>query len=142
MTELSIVKGILLIAILVYASISDILKHEVPDFVWIAILGISFIGFSLQNLPSQIIGAAAVFLPQFIFAMVCPSKALGGADIKISAALAFCLGAGKGIAALILGLTAAVLWIPIWRKIRRINKSQPFALVPFLSLGTLAAYLI
>ena len=135
------IKGLILLCVLLYASKSDIENLEVPDFVWVILLILSFVDFGAVNMTSRLIGAAVVFLPQFVFAMLFPTKALGGADMKISAAAAFCLGAGKGIAALIIGLTAAVFCIPIYRKISKLDKSKPFPLVPFLSVGIITAYL-
>lgn len=137
---LAAIKGLILLCILLYASKSDIDSLEVPDFVWAMLLILSFVDFSSVSIPSRLIGAAAVFLPQFVFAMLFPAKAFGGADMKISAAAAFCLGAGKGILALIIGLSIAVVFIMIARKVMKKDKDEPFPLVPFLSVGIIAAY--
>ena len=90
----------------------------------------------------MLFGALLVFLPQFVSALINPSKALGGADIKLSSAAAFLLGMPNGLFALIVGLTLAVIVIPIIRKIRNIPKDQPFPLIPFLSIGILVGYFI
>ena len=140
--SLNMVKTLILFGILLYASVGDIQKREVPDVVWIMIGILAFVGFDSANLPSMLIGAAAVFLPQFALAMIRPNKAVGGADIKISTAAAFLLGAEKGIFALIVGLTVAVIVMLILGKAKKIDKSEPFPLVPFLSVGIMAAYLI
>ncbi|HPE95349.1 MAG TPA: prepilin peptidase, partial [Bacillota bacterium] len=71
-----------------------------------------------------------------------PNKAVGGADIKISTAAAFLLGAEKGILALIIGMSIAVIVMLIVRKLKKADKSSPFPLVPFLSVGIMAAYII
>ena len=136
------VKGLILLCILLYASKSDVDRLEVPDCAWVMLLILSFVDFGAVNMTSRLIGAAAVFLPQFVFAMLFPTKALGGADMKISAAVAFCIGAGKGMAALIIGLATAVICIPIYRKMKKTAKNEPFPLVPFLSVGAMIAYLI
>lgn len=140
--SMEMAKGLILFGILLYASISDIYKREVPDYVWIMIAILALVGFNTSKLPSMLIGAAVVFLPQLIIAMMRPNKAVGGADIKISTAAAFLLGAEKGILALIIGLSIAVIVMLIARKAKKTDKNEPFPLVPFLSVGIMAAYLI
>ena len=139
---MAVLKFLILLGILLYASIKDLREHEVPDTVWklIAVLGLVNIG--LRDLPSMLLGAALVFLPQIIPAVINTEKAMGGADIKISTACAFLLGAGRGLAAFIIGLTLFVIVVPIIRRIRKLPKNEPFPMVPFLSVGTIAAYLM
>lgn len=139
---MAVLKFLILLGILLYASIKDLREHEVPNTVWklIAILGL--VNISLRDLPSMLLGAALVFLPQIIPAVINTEKAMGGADIKISTACAFLLGAKRGLAAFIIGLTLFVVVVPIIRRIRKLPKNEPFPMVPFLSVGTIAAYLI
>ena len=135
-------KFLILLGILLYASIKDWREHEVPDTVWKLIAVLGLVNISLRDLPSMILGAALVFLPQIIPAVINTEKAMGGADIKISTACAFFLGAGRGLAAFIIGLTLFVVVVPIIRRVRKLPKNEPFPMVPFLSVGTIAAYLI
>ena len=93
--SIAAIQGLILCAILLWASLSDIAKHEVPDFITVAILILAFVGFEPANLPSMVIGAAVVFIPQLLVSILRPKRAIGGADIKISTALAFLLGAEK-----------------------------------------------
>ena len=139
---MAVLKFLILLGILLYASIKDLLEHEVPNTVWklIAILGV--VNISLRDLPSMFLGAALVFLPQIIPAVIKQEKAMGGADIKISTACAFLLGAKRGLAAFIIGLTLFVVVVPIIRKVRHEENGNPFPMVPFLAVGTIAAYLI
>ena len=58
------------------------------------------------------------------------------------AALAFLLGAEKGIFALIAGMLTGVIVMFIVRKIRKETNKEPFALVPFLSFGAMLAFMI
>ena len=139
--SLTAAKGMILAAILLYASLSDIAKREVPDFVTVMILISAFIGFETAKLPSMILGAAAVFVPQVLVSVLRPKRAIGGADIKISSALAFMLGIEKGLFALITGLLTGIIAMLIVRKIRKKTNAEPFALVPFLSFGAMAAYI-
>ena len=141
-TTLTAIKGLILCAILLWASISDIGKHEVPDFITVLILVLAFVGFEPANLPSMLVGAAVVFLPQLAVSMLRPGRAIGGADIKISTALAFLLGAEKGIFALLAGMLTGVIVMFLVRKIRKETNKEPFALVPFLSFGAMLAFMI
>lgn len=136
------VKGLILCMILLWASLSDIARHEVPDFITVIILILAFVGFETGNLPSMLIGASAVFVPQMIVSVIRPGKAIGGADIKISTALAFLLGFEKGIFAMLVGMLSGVIFMVIVRKVRKEKSKDPFALVPFLSFGALLAYCI
>ena len=139
---MAVLKFLILLGILLYASIKDWREHEVSDTVWKLIAVLGLVNISLRDLPSMILGAALVFLPQIIPAVINTEKAMGGADIKISTACAFLLGTGRGLAAFIIGLTLFVIVVPILRKIRHEENGEPFPMVPFLSVGTIAAYLI
>ena len=141
-TILAAVKGMILCMILMYASISDIWRREVPDYVWAMIAILAFVGFDASNLPSMIVGALVVFVPQLAVSVMRPSRAIGGADIKISTALAFLLGAEKGLCAMIIGLTAAVITMLIVRKVKKTGKGEAFPLVPFLAAGAMAVFMI
>ena len=136
------VKGMILCMILMWASISDIAKHEVPDFISVSILILAFVGFEPANLPSMLVGAIVLFVPQLVVSMLRPERAVGGADMKISAALGFLLGAEKGLFAVITGLTISVISMLIVRKIKKESNKEPFALVPFLSFGAMLAFII
>ena len=140
--SLTAVKGLILCAILLWASLSDLEKHEVPDFISAMILILAFVGFDIANLPSMLLGAAVVFLPQMAVSILRPKRAIGGADIKISTALAFLLGAEKGIFALLAGMLCGVIVMLIVRKVRKETNREPFALVPFLSFGAMLAFMI
>lgn len=137
-----IIQGILHTGFLTFGSISDIRTHTVPDSVWMGIAGTALIGMKLSSLPSMLLGAAAVLLIEVPLAVAMKDRAIGGADIKISAAGAFLLGWRKGLAALIVGLTLSILIVPVVRAIRHEKQDTRFALVPFLAAGQLALYYI
>ena len=139
---MAVLKFLILLGILLYASIKDMREHEVPNTVWKLIAVLGLVNISVRDLPSMLLGAALVFLPQIIPAVINSDKAMGGADIKISTACAFLLGAGRGLAAFIIGLTLFVVIVPILRKVRHEENGEPFPMVPFLSFGTIAACLI
>ena len=140
--SLTAVKGMILCMILLWASLSDIAKHEAPDFITAFILVLAFVDFEPANLPSMLIGASMVFVPQIAISILRPKRAIGGADIKISTALAFLLGAEKGIFALLIGMTTGVIVMLLVRKIRKETTNEPFALVPFLSFGAMLAFIL
>ena len=137
-----VLKFLILLGILLYASIKDLREHEVSDTVWKLIVVLGLVNISIRDLPSMILGAALVFLPQIIPAVINTEKAMGGADIKISTACAFLLGTGRGLAAFIIGLTLFVVFVPILRKVRHEENGEPFPMMPFLCVGTIAACLI
>ena len=137
-----IIKTIILLTLLLYASVRDIKTREVPDSIPVMLLILGFVDTDIERFPSMLLGMILIFLPQFVSALINPSKALGGADIKLSSAAAFLLGAQRGLFALIVGLTLAVVIMPIIRKVRKLPKNQPFPLVPFLSVGIIAGYFI
>ena len=139
---LRIVRGILLAGLLLYGSVHDIRTHTMPDWVWMGIAGISFLGIRLCDLPSMLLGAAAVLLIEVPLAVLLKDRAIGGADIKLSAAGAFLLGWQKGLAALILGLTLSLIVVPIVCRIRHEDSRKAFPLVPFLAVGIMTAALI
>lgn len=140
--EMWIIKTTILLALLLYASVMDIKTREVPDSISVMLLILGLVDTNIERLPSMLLGIALVFLPQFTSALINPSKALGGADIKLSSAAAFLLGAQRGLFALIVGLTLAVIVMPIIRRIRKLPKDQPFPLIPFISIGIIAGYFI
>ena len=137
-----IIQGILYTGFLTFGSISDIRTHTVPDWVWMGVAGTALIGMKLSSFPSMLLGAAAVLLIEVPLAIAMKDRAIGGADIKISAAGAFLLGWRKGLAALIAGLMLSILIMPVVRAIRHEKQDTRFALVPFLAAGQLALYLI
>ena len=139
---LRIVQGILLAGLLLYGSIHDIRTHTMPDWVWMGVAGTALLGMKLSALPSMLLGAAAVLLIEVPLAVLRKDRAIGGADIKLSAAGAFLLGWQKGLAALILGLTLSLIVVPIVRRIRHEDNRKAFALVPFLAVGIMTATLI
>lgn len=139
---MQIIKAIILLALLLYASVRDIKTREVSDSISVMLLFLGLVDTDIARLPSMLFGALLVFLPQFVSALINPSKALGGADIKISSSAAFLLGVQRGLFALIVGLTLAVIVMPIIMNFRKLPKYQPFPLIPFLSVGIVAGYFI
>lgn len=135
------VKGILLLAVLAFASCSDLTSHTVDDYLWVMVLLIAFVN-PTAGIGSMLLGTAIIFIPQMAVALIKPSRSIGGADIKMSTALGFALGFERGIAAFALGLVIAVIYTLIENKRHPEHKGGAFALLPFLSVGALVMYLI
>lgn len=125
-----------------YASMSDLTTHTVDDFVWITVFALAISSIPTIGLTSMLVGGLFVFIPQMALALIPPHKTLGGADIKLSTALAFLLGTWRGIGAYMAGLILAVVIISIYHRNKNCNTKQPFALVPFLSIGAMILFFV
>lgn len=138
--SIELLKGIILLQILLYASVSDIQTHEVKDFISVLIFITGFIGVTLSDIPMMLFSGLAIGGVLLICAMVSGNR-LGGADVKLSAACAFLLGFSKSIAGLVIGLFLAIICnIYFSHKNKIIGKAFP--LVPYLSIGFMAMYFI
>ena len=133
-------KGIIFLQILLYASVSDIQTHEVKDFVSVLLFITGFIGSDLSDVPKMLFSGLAIGGVLLICAIVSGNR-LGGADVKLSAACAFLLGFSKGTAGLVIGLFLAIICnIYLSRKSKANGKAFP--LVPYLSIGFMAAFFV
>ena len=129
-------QGGLFIALLLAASLWDLRKRIIPDSLC---LGIALTGL-LTFEPVRLFGILAA-VPLFLAALLLGG--MGGGDIKLMAAAGLMLGFQKGMAAMVVGLTALLIFHAIYfitqkRCGRDAKKAYPLA--PFLSLGCLAAY--
>jgi len=138
--SMELLKGIILLQILLYASVSDIQTHEVKDFISVLIFITGFIGVTLSDVPMMLLSGLAIGGMLLICAMVSGNR-LGGADVKLSAACAFLLGFSKSIAGLVIGLFLAII-CNIYFSHKNKTKGKAFPLVPYLSLGFMAMYFI
>ena len=138
--SIELLKGIILLQILLYASVSDIQTHEVKDFVSVLIFITGFIGVTLSDIPMMLFSGLAIGGVLLICAMVSGNR-LGGADVKLSAACAFFLGFSKSIAGLVIGLFLAII-CNIYFSHKNKTKGKAFPLVPYLSIGFMAMYFI
>ena len=133
----------ILIFIFVVISISDWRTHKIPDR-WNA--GILLVAVLLALVdPSvswqeRILGMFAVSVPMACLLFFVPGS-FGGGDIKLMAAAGLVLGLPAGIFATILGLLL-VLAYSVFLKICKKTQVIAVPLVPFLSAGCAAGYLI
>ena len=141
--SLELVQGIFLMFVLIYATWSDLTSHTVDDYVPIIIFALGVASMTTVGLSSMIFGAFAVFVPQIVMALIPKCKPLGGADLKISTALAFLLGWERGIIGFVAGLLIAVVYMAIYNKVKKTDtkEEKAFALVPFLSIAAMALFM-
>ena len=128
------VKNILFYAILLYTSVRDHKTHTVPDSVHVLILLAALSGIRWF---SSLLGFLLVPLP-FLAAALRKPESMGGGDIKLMAACGFFLGLEKGFLATFTGLALSVLVQGAFLR----NRNVPFALIPYLAAGCLAANFI
>ena len=141
--SLELVQGIFLMFVLMYATWSDLTSHTVDDYVPIIIFALGVASMTTVGLSSMLLGAFAVFVPQIVMALIPKCKPLGGADLKISTALAFLLGWERGIIGFVAGLLIAVVYMAIYNKVKKTDtkEEKAFALVPFLSIAAMALFM-
>ncbi|ACL77077.1 prepilin peptidase [Ruminiclostridium cellulolyticum] len=135
---LFVLQAALFIALLMTASVFDVKKRIIPDTICIGVVLTGLICFE----PSRLFGCFSA-LP-FLVAALMGGK-IGGGDIKLTAATGVVLGIGGSIAAMIIGLTAMLLFYAayaILQRLRKRERQKAFPLAPFLSIGCIAAYLI
>ena len=138
------IQAVFFIALLVLASAIDIRKRIIPNTICAAIALTGLISFS----PVNLFGILTA-LPLLI-AAVCKQDSIGGGDVKLAGAAGFVLGFGGGIAGLIVGLAAMLLYHAgksVVRRLRRDkdrkeNERASLPMAPFLSIGFTAAYIL
>lgn len=142
------VQGMLLWFTLLYGSMSDLTDHTMPDSVWVIVLALAIPNLVKHGIVSMLAGAVCVMLPQLALAVIPPHRTLGGADIKLSGALAVLLGFTGGLTAFLAGLLMAVVTVTARDFVQtRLHKrrdcpKKPFALIPFLAIGGMAMFFI
>ena len=142
------VQGMFLWFTLLYGSMSDLTDHTMPDSVWVTVLALAISSIMKHGIATMLAGAVCVMLPQLALAVIPPHRTLGGADIKLSGALAVLLGFTGGLTAFLAGLLMAVMTVTVRDFLQtRLHKrmdcpKKPFALIPFLAIGGMAMFLI
>ena len=128
-------QGGIFIALLLTASVIDIKKRIIPDTICLFIAFTGLICFE----PVKLFGVLAA-MPLLLAALVWGG--LGGGDIKLMAASGIVLGFTGSIAAMLIGLTAMLLFMfPCHSpKIAREECPKAYPLAPFLSIGCIAIY--
>ncbi|WP_312943080.1 MULTISPECIES: A24 family peptidase [Bacillota] len=136
--KLAVFQAVFFIALLCAASVTDLTKCIVPNWLCLGIAGVSIIGFT----PVKLLGIL-IALP-FLLAAVF-FGGMGGGDIKLMAACGLVLGLSKGLLAAMSGLSLLLLYAALYRIVCRVQRREvkkAFPLAPFLSAGCLLAYFI
>lgn len=142
------VQGMFLWFTLLYGAMSDLTDHTMPDSIWVVVLALAIPSIQKHGILSMLAGAVCVMLPQLALAVIPPHRTLGGADIKLSGALAVLLGFTGGLTAFLAGLLMAVVTVTARDFVQaRLHKrrdcpKKPFALIPFLAVGGMAMFFI
>ncbi len=142
------------VAVLLFgASLSDCKTRTVRDLfpLCVSLCGLAAGPLSARPLWIRASGAVCVYLLLFAVNRLCGKKAIGGADLKLTAACFFVFGPETGIPGLFAGLLFAVVFEtvkklrdrPEWNKCSN-PKDRPhvFPLVPYLTAGFLLANLL
>lgn len=128
------IQAIVFFILLLAASALDIKKRMVPDALCAMIALTAVFSFHPQNLWGVLVS-----LPFLLAAVFCGG--MGGGDIKLMAAAGIVLGLPSGISATVLGLSLVLAYSIILNLCRK-TKVTAVPLVPFLSIGCVAGYLI
>ena len=142
------VQGMFLWFTLLYGAMSDLTDHTMTDSVWVIVLALAIPSIMKHGIVSMLAGAVCIMLPQLALAVIPPYRTLGGADIKLSGALAVLLGFTGGLTAFLAGLLMAVVTVTARDFVQtRLHKrrdcpKKPFALIPFLAVSGMAMFLI
>lgn len=122
-----VIKNVLFVLVLIYASYCDIKTRIIPDKVHVMIL---LLGLIQVNWVDSILGLLLVPLPFLVVALV-KEGSMGGGDIKLVGACSFFLGFSNGL----VGSSVGLLLVILSYKYIKFDFSKNVALVPYLSLG-------
>ncbi|PWL55826.1 MAG: prepilin peptidase [Clostridium cadaveris] len=136
--DIFVLKGILYVLILAYASFCDIKTKIIPDKVHIVIIIVALINLNSLN---SIIGLLLVPIPFFTTALI-KNGGIGGGDVKFMGANGFFLGVKGGLVGSFLGLIIAITVNKIYYKIKKKDNNISFPLAPYLSVGCFLTYLL
>ena len=136
----TLLKGILLADIFMFASVSDIRERKSPDCVPVAIALLGFINVSGSELFRNAAAAFASFGFFFLAAIISRNR-IGGADVKFIAACVFVLGEIAGLGGLFIGLLASVIGTLVRNRLTK-SKDKTMPMLPYLSAGFLSAFMI
>lgn len=135
-------KGILFTGILAYASLSDIMSHTAENFLSIELSILGLVGSDLVRIAKGAVAGLIVLVLFCVIVLIIRRGGIGGADIKITSAAFISLGLWNGLAGLFIGLITGVVTMLILSKRRVYKTKEPFALLPFISIGLTLAFVI
>jgi prepilin signal peptidase PulO-like enzyme (type II secretory pathway) len=142
--------GLLLFAVLLAVSVSDLRRRIIPDRYHLAVLavGVALLCFSFADgeapsLLSRGLGAIAISLPMLVCIILNP-RSFGGGDMKLFFAGGFLLGAGAIVeaaaVAFVLGGLYALAVLLVTSLSRKIRRRRTIAFGPFIAIGIMGVY--
>jgi len=136
--KLAVLQAVIFALLLCAASVMDLTKRIVPNWICAVIAVLSIPGFAPDKLLGILIALPFLLAAVFLGGM-------GGGDIKLMAACGLMLGLPKGLLAVMAGLILLLIYVVIYRIVCRAQRREAkkaFPLAPFLSAGCLLAYFI
>ena len=131
------VQGVLFLFLLLAASLVDLKRREIPDWVSGSIAALSLIHVQ----PECLLG----LIPALFFLAAAVKGGIGGGDVKLAAACGLVLGLPGALMGMVVGLMLQLLFhmcskcvLLFFRK--QVSSAYPMA--PFLAIGYAAAYYI
>ena len=132
------IKNVLFVMVLFYASYCDIKTRIIPDKVHVMIL---LLGLIQVNWFDSVLGLLLVPLPFLVVALL-KEGSMGGGDIKLVGACSFFLGFSNGLVGSSVGLAFGILVNMLYFWYMRLDYTGKIALVPYLGLGFMYNILI
>lgn len=138
-----VMQKILFVILLIAATVFDLNRRIIPDFLCCLIFMTGLLTFT----PAKLLGILLA-LPLLAAALI-KEGGMGGGDIKLTAACGFVLGFPIGCAGLMIGLSSVLVWYLVrngickWKQVAiQAPEIQTLPLAPFLSLGFIATTII
>lgn len=132
------IKNVLFVMVLIYASYCDIKTRIIPDKVHVMII---LLGLIQVNWFDSILGLLLVPLP-FLAVALLKEGSMGGGDIKLVGACSFFLGFSNGLLGSSVGLAFGILVNMLYFWYMRLDYTGKIALAPYLVVGYSIACLI
>lgn len=132
------IKNVLFVVVLIYASYCDMKTRIIPDKVHVMILLLGLIQVSWLD---STLGMLLVPLP-FLAVALLKDGSMGGGDIKLVGACSFFLGFSDGLVGSSVGLAFGILVNVLYIWCMRLDYSGKFALVPYLGIGYVSLYFV
>jgi leader peptidase (prepilin peptidase)/N-methyltransferase len=126
-----IIKNILFVAVLIYASYCDIKTRIIPDKVHVMIILLGLIQVSWLD---SILGILLVPLPFLVVALL-KDGSMGGGDIKLVGACSFFLGFSNGLLGSSVGLAFGILANMLYFWYMKLDYTGKVPLVPYIGAG-------
>ncbi len=128
--KIIIFQGFVFLILLLIASITDLKRREIDNFICVGILIVALI----HN--GSFLGVFTTSLPFFIFALI-DENGVGGGDIKLLGACGGVLGVVGGMYQIVISLSLVVLYslLILILKGKKEYKNLRVPLAPFLCVG-------